>query len=145
MRIGGLEEEVVITKQSVDELEEPPRIIKKLHKRQISSASAKMFALADDIFCDGKPEPGRYQEDLPKMPIERSSNEISKEVHFGSKISDDLVSKSAIRSDFEGTVDTQLTTLTNPNSTGIGTAGTSTSGLSREKSKRYEINLLTGK
>ena len=38
----------------VPAIEETPKIIRKIHKRQVSSASAKMFAIADDIFDDLK-------------------------------------------------------------------------------------------
>ena len=127
------EGDVKITKPSNDEGETTPSIIKKLHRRQISSASAKMFALNDDIFPNENQSPAKYSEDLPKFNLVSDNNLISKEVRFESTKTEEGASRSMFRSDIEGTSETQFTEVTNNQSTGAETVDTSRSSISKEQ------------
>ena len=112
--------------QSFEE-QNTPKIIKKLHRRQISSASAKMFALNDEMCFTGNPDIGMHSEEISRLNRDKTNREASKEVRFRTKKSDDGISRSIVRSDFEGTVHTELTAVSNQRSTGVETNYTSTS------------------
>ena len=137
-------EGVKITKSSFDEGETTPSIIKKLHRRQISSASAKMFALHYDIFPNENQSSAKFAEDLPKFNFVSDINPMSKEVRFESTKADDGASRSMVRSDIEGTSETQFTVVTNNQSTGAETVGTSRSSIANEQPVHSDDTPLEG-
>ena len=119
-----------------------PKIIKKLHRRQISSASAKMFALNDEMCFTENAEIDMYSEEISKFDGDRNNRRASKEVRFRTKKSDDGISRSIVRSDVEGTLHTELTTVSNQRSTEVETnyASTSTATQSNsEESRQYHL------
>ena len=124
--------------------EEPntPRIIKKLHRRQISSASAKMFALNDEMCFTENAGIDMYSEEISRFDGDKNNRHASKEVRFRTKKSDDGISRSIVRSDVEGTLHTELTTVSNQRSTEVETncASTSTATQSNsETSPQYHL------
>ena len=144
LSIESQEEHVNVREDPTPDEERTPKIIKKLHRRQISSASAKMFALNDEMFPGVNNDLEKYSEDLPKWNIEQTGNETSKGVRFEKNKSDDGVSRSILRSDIEGTLDTQLTTVSNQHSTVAGTLGTSSSSNGKDDTKQNRHAPLQG-
>ena len=121
-----------------------PKIIKKLHRRQISSASAKMFALNDEMCFTGNPDIGIHSEEISRLNRDKTNRDASKEVRFWTKKSDAGISRSIVRSDIEGTVHTELTAVSNQRSTEVETNCTSTSTPIQPNSERFQQHRLTG-
>ena len=119
-------------------------ITKKLHRRQISSASAKMFALNDEMCFTENPEIVMPSEEMSRFNRDKTNREASKEVRFRTKKSDDGISRSIVRSDIEGTVHTELTAVSNQRSTEVETNCTSTSTPIQPDSERFQQHRLTG-
>ena len=133
---------VPMGKNQLLEEQNTPKIIKKLHRRQISSASAKMFALNDEMCFTENAEIDMYSEGISRIDGDKNNRQASKEVRFRTKKSDDGTSRSIVRSDVEGTLHTELTTVSNQRSTEIETncASTSTASQSNsEKSQQYHL------
>ena len=127
--------------QSFEE-QNTPKIIKKLHRRQVSSASAKMFALNDEMCFTENAGIDMYSEEISRFDGDKNNRHASKEVRFRTKKSDDGISRSIVRSDVEGTLHTELTTVSNQRSTEVETncATTSTATESNsETSQQYHL------
>ena len=129
--------------QSFEE-QNTPKIIKKLHRRQISSASAKMFALNDEMCFTENAGIDMYSEEISRFDGDKNNRHASKEVRFRTKKSDDGISRSIVRSDIEGTVHTELTAVSNQRSTEVETNCTSISTPIQPNSERFQQHRLTG-
>ena len=148
--LNGLEERITddasqaiegpITKNKAHEdTETTPTIIKKLHRRQISTASAKMFALNEEIFPGEGNDSIEVDNGMPKYSVEQhESEETSKEVRFEGRKGDSGISRSINRSDVDRTSDTQITSGIGTIETGFETLGTSHSSIN--KGRRIENN-----
>ena len=104
-----------------------------------------IFALNDDVFTDGNQNPEKYSADLPTFNFVSDSNTMCKEVRFDKAKVDDGASKSVVKSDVEGTSETQFTVITNNQSTGAETAGTTRSSIAKEQHPHSEDTQLQGK
>ena len=124
--------------KAYEDTETTPTIIKKLHRRQISAASAKMFALNEEMFPGGENDSIKLDNGIPHISVEQNeSEETSKEVRFEGRKGDSGISRSINRSDVDRASDTQITSGVGTIETGSETLGTSRS--STHKGRRVEI------
>ena len=128
-----------------DNDEVTPTIIKKLHRRQVSTASAKMFAINEDIFTGDESNSFAPKNDIPKMNVESNPTEQnSKEVKFDHIKGDSGISRSVDRSDIDQTSDTQITSGIGTIETGFETIGTSRSSIYKGKRTKVTYSKLKG-
>ena len=131
--------------EEADNDEVTPTIIKKLHRRQVSTASAKMFAINEDIFRGDDNSTFATKNDISKIKVESKSLEKnSKEVKFDNIKGDSGISRSVERSDIDQTSDTQITSGIGTIETGFETVGTSRSSINKGKSREVPYAKLKG-
>lgn len=129
-----------------DNDEVTPTIIKKLHRRQVSTASAKMFAINEDVFMREESNSFAPKNDIPQNNVESShTDQNSKEVKFENIKGDSGISRSVDRSDIDQTSDTQITSGLGTIETGFETTGTSRSSINRGKHTNVAYTKLKGK
>ena len=126
-----------------DNDEVTPTIIKKLHRRQVSTASAKMFAINEDIFRGDDNSSFATKNDISKIKS-KSLEQNSKEVKFDNIKGDSGISRSVERSDIDQTSDTQITSGIGTVETGFETVGTSRSSINKGKSREVPYAKLKG-
>ena len=134
-----------IAQNITDENDETtPTVVKKLHRRQVSTASAKMFALNEEIFSGVENDYGNSNSDIPPVHVDQEQKENSKEVKFEGLKGDSGISRSMNRSDIDRTSDTQITSGIGTIETSFETIGTSRSSINKGKRPDVKYSKLKG-
>ena len=124
--------------------ETTPTVVKKLHRRQVSTASAKMFALNEEIFSGVENECDTPNSDIPQIHVDQDQKVNSKEVKFEGLKGDSGISRSMNRSDIDRTSDTQMTSGIGTIETSFETIGTSRSSMNKGKRPDVKYSKLKG-
>lgn len=134
-----------MSNQTEENGEITPTIVKKLHRRQVSTASAKMFALNEDIFSSRNEDSEVPNDDIPQVHFDLNSTDAnSKEVTFEREKGDSGISRSINKSDMDGTSDTQITSGIGTVENSIETFGTSRSSMTKGKRPEVKYSKVQG-